>query len=380
MKMIGNIKENNMKTIDIHALQNIPPSCLNRDSTNAPKTCQYGGVRRMRVSSQSWKKAMRDYAVEHFNADDYGVRTKNVVDVIANEILKLDEWHGTKKDAAKLVRKAIVDSGAGLDFEKKNKGVESDKLSALFFLGHEQARRFAVDTIKPDDDFDEEHTRAKALYHDLNGGNSIDVASFGRMLASKPDLNVEAAMSVQHAIGVSPVQVEYDYYTAVDDHSLEDHAGSAMMGDIQFDSGVVYRYANINIPTLEDNLDHNEVMVRKAIREMIDAFIYSIPSGKQHSFAGETLPDTIIVEVHDGRQRSLVGAFEEPVENEHGILSDARVKLKDYLESIDGIYGFNGTRYALTMGDVEFQNCSQTSNVNDLEDKVVSKTMGDYSE
>lgn len=42
--------------LDIHVIQTVPPSNINRDDTGSPKTAQYGGVRRARVSSQAWKK------------------------------------------------------------------------------------------------------------------------------------------------------------------------------------------------------------------------------------------------------------------------------------------------------------------------------------
>ena len=45
--------------VDVHVLQTVPPSCVNRDDTGSPKTAIYGGAVRARVSSQSWKKAMR---------------------------------------------------------------------------------------------------------------------------------------------------------------------------------------------------------------------------------------------------------------------------------------------------------------------------------
>ena len=41
--------------VDIHVLQTVPPSCVNRDDTGSPKTAVYGGTRRARVSSQAWK-------------------------------------------------------------------------------------------------------------------------------------------------------------------------------------------------------------------------------------------------------------------------------------------------------------------------------------
>lgn len=50
---------NNRLFLDVHAIQTLPPSNINRDDTGSPKTCQYGGVKRARVSSQSWKRAMR---------------------------------------------------------------------------------------------------------------------------------------------------------------------------------------------------------------------------------------------------------------------------------------------------------------------------------
>lgn len=51
---------NNRYYIDLHVLQTVPPSCVNRDDTGSPKTAVYGGVTRARVSSQAWKHAMRE--------------------------------------------------------------------------------------------------------------------------------------------------------------------------------------------------------------------------------------------------------------------------------------------------------------------------------
>ena len=45
--------------LDVHILQTVPPSNLNRDDTGSPKTAVFGGTRRSRVSSQCWKRAIR---------------------------------------------------------------------------------------------------------------------------------------------------------------------------------------------------------------------------------------------------------------------------------------------------------------------------------
>ena len=53
------MSKNDKLYVDIHVIQTVPPSCVNRDDTGSPKQCIYGGVRRSRVSSQSWKRAVR---------------------------------------------------------------------------------------------------------------------------------------------------------------------------------------------------------------------------------------------------------------------------------------------------------------------------------
>ena len=79
------MKTNNLY-LDIHAIQSVPPSNINRDDTGSPKTAQYGGATRARVSSQCWKKAMRDYFLSHGDAGKVGVRTKDIVTYVAEKI------------------------------------------------------------------------------------------------------------------------------------------------------------------------------------------------------------------------------------------------------------------------------------------------------
>ena len=51
-----------MKHLELHIIQSVPVACLNRDDLNSPKTAVFGGVQRARVSSQSWKRAIREMA------------------------------------------------------------------------------------------------------------------------------------------------------------------------------------------------------------------------------------------------------------------------------------------------------------------------------
>ena len=92
---------------------------------------------------------------------------------------------------------------------------------------------------------------------------AVDIALFGRMLASSPAFNVEAACQVAHAISVHSVVVEDDYFTAVDD--LNDgkiDSGSSHIGESGFAAALFYSYICINKSQLIENLDGNEEIGR----------------------------------------------------------------------------------------------------------------------
>ena len=96
--------------MDIHVLQTLPPSNINRDDTGSPKTANYGGARRARVSSQAWKKAMRDYFKDNMESDNIGVRTYEIVRYVADKIMILDS-SVSDADAIKMAEGAINNAG-----------------------------------------------------------------------------------------------------------------------------------------------------------------------------------------------------------------------------------------------------------------------------
>ena len=76
--------------MDIHILQTVPPSCINRDDTGSPKTAVYGGVTRARVSSQAWKKAVRDMFKANVIGQKFekGIRTKSLLKLVTEKIME----------------------------------------------------------------------------------------------------------------------------------------------------------------------------------------------------------------------------------------------------------------------------------------------------
>ena len=76
-----------MPWLDIHILQTIPPSNINRDDAGSPKTAYYGGARRARVSSQAWKRAVRRaFRDDPATASEVGRRTRRLPQVIADRL------------------------------------------------------------------------------------------------------------------------------------------------------------------------------------------------------------------------------------------------------------------------------------------------------
>lgn len=140
----------------------------------------------------------------------------------------------------------------------------------------------------------------------------IDIALFGRMVAGNQLLNVEASAQVAHAISTHAVQTEFDFYTAVDDLSAKDNAGAGMLGNIEYNSSTLYRYANIAIHDLMDQLKNKDKVIETS-KLFIKAFANSLPTGKINTFANQTLPQMLMINIRRDRPVNLVTAYEEPI-------------------------------------------------------------------
>ncbi len=294
--------------IDIHILQTVPPSNLNRDDTGSPKTAIYGGVRRSRVSSQAWKRATRVAFETSLDRTDLGVRTRRIVELLAEEITARASELADR--AVELAEATFKEVGIATKAPKKDATPES---GYLVFLSRHQIQALAqaaVDAAATDDVAQNlKKTDVKAL---ADQANSIDLALFGRMVADQTDLNVDAAVQVAHAISVHAVETEFDYFTAVDDYQGDDETGAGMIGTVEFNSATLYRFATLDVDRLADNLG-DPAATQRAVQAFLTAFVRSMPTGKQNTFANRTLPEAVVILVRDTQPINLVGAFEQPV-------------------------------------------------------------------
>ena len=332
--------------VDIHVIQSLPPSCINRDDSGSPKSAVYGSVRRLRVSSQSWKRAVRLYFKNHLNTSNLGTRTKHLAQIIATQIGEIDS--GLSETALTLAIKAI---NAAADKNKKiiavdNKGNFKKESTPLFFASPEQVRRTAELVVTSQQTG--KRLSKKEVQQTLSAQSGIDIALFGRMVASTPVLNVDAACQVAHAISTHAAENEYDFFTAVDDEksrSEEEDAGAGMMGTVEFSSATMYRYATVNIDMLRHNLGDGEAALR-ALEVFIRGFCLSMPTGKQNTFANRTVPEAVVVTVREDQPVSLVGAFEEavPADAARGYVARSVEALARHAATIEDNYGLEPLR------------------------------------
>ncbi|MDR0990925.1 MAG: type I-E CRISPR-associated protein Cas7/Cse4/CasC [Propionibacteriaceae bacterium] len=329
----------NRTIIDVHLLQTVPPSNLNRDDTGSPKTAVYGGVRRARVSSQAWKRATRRDFAQYLDQTELGIRTKRVVELLGDRIV--EQLPDTESAVAQATAGEIFKAAGIKVKEPRGKKDAPAESGSLLFLSEQQIgalTRLAVDSLDRD-----EKVEKKSVQELIKDKNSIDLALFGRMVAEVPALNIDAACQVAHALSTHAIETEYDYFTAVDDHKAadaEEDAGAGMIGTVEFDSATLYRYATVDVDLLRMNLGDIEA-TKRAVSAFLKSFTYSMPTGKQHTFANRTLPDAVVISLRQDQSVSLVGAFEEPVRdlNGGGRVTRSAERLAAYSEEVTQAFG-----------------------------------------
>jgi CRISPR system Cascade subunit CasC len=327
--------------VELHLVQNFSPSNLNRDDTNNPKDCEFGGVRRARISSQCIKRAIRTSPVfAKTTGVDVGTRTRWVTRLLRQHLLEA----GKPESEVDVVLPAFLQEYAG----KLDK--EGVRTAVLLYLS-EQELDHLVETLLDNwsDLLSEEGREAtikqvvKALVKSSRGMSSApDIALFGRMLAEQPELNLEAACQVAHAISTHRVSMDMDFFTAVDDLQESEETGAGMMGFVGFDSACFYRYARIDWAQLVQTLAGDEGLALRSVEGFLRASLAAVPSGKQNSFAAHNPPSLALAVVRrDGMGWSLANAFERPVrpEREGGLVAPSVAALDQYWGRLCDVYG-----------------------------------------
>lgn len=314
--------------VQLHFITSYPPSNLNRDDMGNPKTAFLGGSERLRVSSQSLKRAWRtSEAFQQMMVGCVGTRTK-LLGVEAFNFLKSKGI--TDKQAKEWAAKIADNYG-----KRKSENGKELEIEQLVHISPEENRSLkellsalAEEKRGPTED------EVSALLHE---NKAVDIAMFGRMLAAKTEFNGDAAVQVAHAIGVHASVVEDDYFTAVDDLNTKD-PGAAHIGENAFAAAVFYQYICIDRGLLKKNLGGDEALTERAIKALVQVALTVAPGGKQNSYASRAYAYYALAEKGDQQPRSLSLAFVKPV-NGADYAEEAVRALERVRVNMDKVYG-----------------------------------------
>ena len=361
--------------VEVHILQNFAPSNLNRDDTNSPKDCTFGGFRRARISSQCLKRSIRrSPAFVEAVEGRVGVRTKLVHDRLADLLV---EKGRERSEATPRVKRAL--EAVGFKWDESHTAVllfvDDGELKAWADVLHEHWDALGgSDEPAATEEEEKEPQKAKKRkstkekkaeaagkvpsdvlkkLKDVMASrerSGVDIALFGRMVAEHTRMNVDAACQVAHAVSTHAVDLEMDFYTAVDDLQPKEDTGAGMMGVVEFNSACFYRYAVIDLDQLVDNLGGTRGVARAAVLGFLKAAVKAIPTGKQNSFAAQNPPDWVRVEVRRS-PRSLVNAFAAPIRVNPGkpdLVEQSIAAAQQYASKLDSVFDDSDVRYVGT--------------------------------
>ena len=362
--------------LQLHLLTAYPASNLNRDDTGRPKTVMFGGKNRLRISSQSVKRSWRtstmfsDRLREHM-----GQRTQRLGPEIHTYLVG-KQVDGAKADT--IARYLSFAFGKLADSKSKTPRLTRQ---LVFIAPEERARAMDIadqlaagqETISEDwlkflasgatgdeeevEEDDEAPTTKKSASKAKAGkkpkvhphapsmlktaDSAVDIAMFGRMLADSPAYNREAAVQVAHAMTTHGVDVEDDYYVAVDDlKTAEEDSGTSFIGVQEFGAGLFYLYACIDLDGLTKNLGGNAQLARDGLASLIEAAATVSPTGKQNSYASRARASYILAERGTQQPRTLAAAFLRPVAGTD-MLCESMKRLDALRANLDAAYGKN---------------------------------------
>ncbi|MEH2920674.1 type I-E CRISPR-associated protein Cas7/Cse4/CasC [Samsonia erythrinae] len=324
--------------IQLHFLTAYPSSNLNRDDAGRPKTAIVGGVERLRVSSQSLKRAWRTSEVFEEALNGYiGTRSRRLGREVYGKLLA----GGMSEKLADKVAQSIASQFGKLKKEEKNSKDPLEKYD-IEQLAHVSVQENAlIDRLVAQLVAEAREPGSEELKLLRKDAASVDIALFGRMLAAEPEFNVEAACQVAHALGVSAVTIEDDFFTAVDDLNTAADSGSAHMGEQSFASALFYHYICINRELLLENLNNDEALAARTLRALTETALTVSPGGKQNSFASRALATYALAEKGTDQPRTLSVAFFNPIRSDDQV-NDAITLLRAQKSKFDRVYASAG--------------------------------------
>ncbi|GAC1340104.1 MAG: type I-E CRISPR-associated protein Cas7/Cse4/CasC [Isosphaeraceae bacterium] len=348
-----------MKYVHIHALKIYPYGNPNRDDAGMPKTLVYGDSLRGRVSSQSFKHAIKQqYQEKRPESEIKCARTRHLGRKVVEKIMEnptgntVEGKPMTEETAWNAWRKAM-------ELAKIKINSKDDKQTEVGYYVSYSAIDEIAEIVSRNADI---LVKIKKKATDADGKKiphgaeiqkairraiasvekSTEISAFGRMMAiSDVDGQVESALQVPAMITIGGASVDDDFFTAIDDINRDDDkTGAAITGVLPNISGTFYGNVVLELATLQKNLERSEVETMSVVRDLVESITDAFPSAK-----GKTCDANVPVTIYlasvssKGMPTSLAGAFQSPVRTTHE-RSEAEEGAKRMLQEIAGIEKF----------------------------------------
>ena len=286
-----------------------------------------------------------------------GSRTRKAAADLSAALVRIASWN---TDKARQVADEVLHLFLSKEAAKPKKGKKiseapsddtaQQKTTTLLYFSPAEIEKIAraIVGVNPSKDCEFDAAAMKdAAVKALGKGvpsDAADIAIFGRMVASAPNLTLEGAGMFSHAISTHKCDNDVDFWTAVEDERVAgDDAGAANMGVAEFTSACYYRYVALNLGLLADP-DHLNAMTREERQSVTDAFIratvLAVPHARQNSMNAHTLPSYVLGTVKEkGQPMQLVNAFETPVWSSNGIVPASIEAMKKHWSDLRTIWG-----------------------------------------
>ena len=385
--------------IQIHTLRDYSTALPNRGQDGLAKRTIYGGIERQRISSQSFKATMRDNLTL--------VRVGEKGAIVSDTMKDLAERLGLSMSvrSALIGDRKLVPALRSRDFSEDH---AKDWSAAVMGLWRAEGAKVESDTPlvigekeiaaladachalhkakqKPTDlrkliDSSRELGKASSKAQDaiksmraVQSNAGIDGALFGRFATGIALNNVDSAVHVAHLVTVHPLFSVTDFFSVQDQLKTgegEDRGGSHI-DTAELTSGLFYGYVVVDTGQLDSNFSELSAQQRADIVGWLVRAVAQVePAAKLGSTAPYSGLRELVVEIGRRQPRSLIGAFERPVERtrERTLSEEARHRLHTHASEMDTLMGAPEYR-----SDLRQHANGQIPAVEVISDEVVAK-------
>jgi CRISPR-associated protein Cas7/Cse4/CasC, subtype I-E/ECOLI len=308
-----------MHVLDLHIQHTFPLVNLNRGEDGSPKEFPFGGVIRGDVSSQAFKRATREEQKTR-DINFGGIRTKGIVKRLSEALQAQKVEHNLAENLSKAV-------GGSLSSKDGNLAEDGVSTKTILFFSDGEIKAIAdyiaelskaKDLEKLFDEDKEKGTfsvkgKLSTFLNKQHVKDLYDIAMYGRMVASDPDMDYDGALACNFAFTIHEMRPTIDFFSAVDEDSTSQ--GSGHIDEALYNSGTFYRHVSINLDLLKKNLPDLDVdQLRVCLNHTIRSVLRAVPHSKRNSTNGCTYPGRVLGIVRTkATSLTLADVFERPI-------------------------------------------------------------------